>query len=432
MTSRRLAVRVLGHPAYRRFWIGMVVSTSGTWVRQLAASVFVLADTGSAAMVGLVNFFGFIPIPFVSLLAGHVVDRTSCRGVLVRTQAVAATISGAMAVTALTGHLTTPLVLAGVCVLGASYAFTKPASQAILPELVPAHLLTDAVAMQSLQFTLGLAIGPVVAALVLRWSGTAAALGLDAASFVVLLVAAAGLPSRAARPMTASGGARRSIGEGITFVLRRHALVVLLVGMVSSTIAIEVVKTLMPVFSVRSFGMSAGSAGLLIGAFGVGAAVGAVYAPDVRDLLGASASGTCLAALGTSVVAFSNVRLLAVAVALLVVAGVAFQAGTVFMTSQFFEVVPEQLRGRVFAIHSLSFLGVSPFAAAASGFLAEAVGVRFSGSVTGGCALVGGAALLAHGARRGAPGAGPEEQPSAADHDVDEGGATLPDGAERR
>lgn len=400
----------------------MVISTSGTWVRQLAASVFVLSETDSAAMVGLVNFFGFIPIPFVSLLAGHVVDRTSCRAVLVCTQAAAATISGTMALLAATGHLSTPVVLAGVCTLGASYAFTKPASQAILPDLVPAGMLTDAVAMQSLQFTLGLAIGPVVAALVLRWSGTAAALALDAASFVVLLAVSAGLPHREAAATRPSIGARRSIGEGIAFVLHRRVLVVLLLGMVSSTIAIEVVKTLMPVFSVRSFEMSPGSAGLLIGAFGLGAAVGAVYAPDIRARLGATSSAACLAILGTSVVTFSNVDVLVVAVVLLVTAGVAFQAGTVFMTAQFFDVVPERLRGRVFAIHSLSFLGVSPFAAAASGFLAEAVGVRFSGSVTGGCALVGGAALFA---RRGRP-------RSAADHDIDEGGASLADGAEGR
>jgi MFS family permease len=387
-------LRVLRHRRFRALWLGVTVSAGGTWLRQLAASVLMLEQTGSAAMVGLLNFTAFLPLVFLSVVGGHAVDQLSSRTVLIRAQALSAAISAGLAVAALAGRASPPVLLAGVGLLGASYAFTKPAAQALIPGLVPRQALAEAIAVNSLAFTLGLAVGPAVGSVVLRLAGPAAAFALDAVSFLPLLVIAVGLPRSARRR---GGSAGRSIAEAFRFVARRRMLLVLLSAMACSTVAIEVVKTLMPVFVHQRLGLLPASAGLLIGVFGLGSLVGAVLAPWLERRLGPVTLTTSSAVLGVAVVAFANLRAALLGVGLLLFAGMAFMVATVLITAAFFRVVPEALRGRVFAIHALSFLGVSPFAALVSGALAEAVGVRLAVTITGCFALLGALIVGQHG-----------------------------------
>lgn len=390
----QLPFYVLRYPAYRRIWIGITASASGTWLRQLTASVLILDMTGSAALVGLVNVMGFLPILFLTLLGGRAVDRTSSRTVLIASQLFSGTASLVLAVLAFLDLAHTGVLLVAVFLIGAGYAFTKPATQALLPELVPPHALSDAVSVHSLQFTLGLAIGPVLAGVVLGTLGPGAAFTLDALSFFVLLAAAWSLPERPNATPPDGERARASISQAFHFVARRRLLVVLLVAMSCNTVAIEVVKTLMPVFAVRSFDLQAASAGLLIGVFGIGSLIGAAVGPRLEATWGVRAGIGGLVLLGVTVLAFSNLTIVLLGAALLLASGVGFMVANVVITSTFFRSVPAGMRGRVFSIHALSFLGISPVAALASGALAEGFGVSMSGTVTGAFALLGAGVLL--------------------------------------
>jgi MFS family permease len=353
-----------------------------------------LDQTGSAFMVGLLNFAAFFPMLVLGLVGGHYVDRWSSRRVLLVSQVASALISLALAGAAFAGQASPVVLLCAVAAQGVSYAFAKPATQAAIPALVPRTDLAPAIAMNSLAFTLGLAIGPVVAAVVLRTSGPGTAFVLDAFSYLILVFAALGLPVRdPGDGSTADGGLWRGIRDGLRFVASDHVLRVILFGMAMSTVAIEFVKTLMPVFSV-SLGRPPEFAGVLVGLFGVGSLVGATVAPVLDRAAASIGVSVSLAVLSMAGLVFSSVSRIAATVPLLLLAGISFMTATVLMTAAFFRRVPPPLRGRALAIHSLSFLGVSPFAALASGVLAQVWGVRTAIAITSAFALVGAAAFV--------------------------------------
>jgi MFS family permease len=400
---------VLHHREFRHLWVGLTTSTSGTALRTLSASILIYRETGSAAWVGAVNFMAFLPIVFLSLPGGYVVDRRGSRTVLIWAQVLSIAASASLAAAAAL-HRATPILLCTImAVIGCCYSFTKPAAQALLPTLVPDGELTDAIAVNGLQFTLGLVFGPLAASVVLTFFGFAVAFSIDTVSFVILLMVSTSLQDVVTN-RTAGERPWKSIGEALRFVARQPVMPTLLVGIVCGTAAIEVVKTLMPVFAVRSFHVPTTAAGFLIAFFGLGTLVGVLLVSRLEARFGTAAvSVMALGVLGSSVVVFSRTRSVASAIPLLFVAGIGHMVGFSALTSMVFRIVPEPLRGRVLAVHALSFLGVSPFTALAAGFLAASAGVATAGTVMGGVGLIG-AVVLGVRARRfaqtlGSPGA---------------------------
>jgi len=387
--------RVFRYADFRRLWVGLTISASGTTLRNLSASILIYQQTRSAAWVGLLNFLGFLPLVFLSLVGGAAVDRRGSRRILVAAQVASIVIAAALAASA-AAHLATPVVLCGALfLLGCAYSFTKPAAQAMIPALVPAQALTNAIAVNGLQFTLGLVLGPVTASVLLTLVGFPLAFLLDGITFGVLLLAALRLPDeRRTVPGPADLTGRQGIGEAIRFVRRDALLLALLGGIVCGTAAIEVVKSLMPVFAVTSMHRAATASGFLVGAFGLGTLLGVVALGSVRCRVGLKGSiALGLAVLGGAMMSFSMTPILWVAVPLLTLAGAGHMLSFTVMTSTVFQLVPKQLRGRVLAIHALSFLGVSPFTALGAGLLAAAAGVRVAGVLAGAVGLAGAAVL---------------------------------------
>ncbi|MGI8516215.1 MAG: MFS transporter [Acidimicrobiia bacterium] len=382
--------RVMGWPHFRMLWLGLTASNIGTWLRQIAVSVLVFDSTGSPFLVGLTNVFGFVPVLLLTLLGGRTVDRTSSRAVLIGAQSFSMCISATLAILAILDLTPLPVLFGAVFLLGSSYAFTKPAAQALLPQLVPPDALADAVAVNGLQFTLGLTFGPAVATLVIKSFGMPAAFAVDAATFGLLLLAAVRLP--ASRPAESRG----SVSSALKFVARKRVLLVLLTTIAASTIAIEIAKTLMPIFVVSSFGLDSANAGYLIAVFGVGTLVGSIIAPRLGARLGVTAAVLGLLTLGITVIAFSNTEHLAMAIPMLFGAGVSNLLSFTVITEMFFRLVPVQMRGRVFAVHALSFLGITPIAAFFSGAVAEAAGVPAAGSITGAFAFLAAFVLIGY------------------------------------
>jgi Na+/melibiose symporter-like transporter len=395
-SSLLAAFRVLRHRQFRRLWIGLVVSTSGTFVRILAASILIFQQTGSAAWVGVLNFLGFLPIVFLSLPGGHVVDRRGSKAVLVGAQAFSMMVSSGLAAAAAFQRATPAVLCAGVFLLGCSYSFTKPAAQSLFPALVPADSLTEAIGVNGLQFTLGMVFGPVTASLLLESLGFTAAFAIDASTFVVLLLIALSLPDvRPPEDQRSRKGTWESIGEAVRFVTGNRVLLSLLFGIVTGTAGLEMVKTLMPVFVVEALHLRASTSGYFVGIFGTGTLLGVAAVPAVLGWLGARRTVFVgLVLLGGATLAFSLLRGGWPSSPLLVLAGAGHMMSFTVMSSAFFRLVPEGLRGRVLAIHALSFLGVSPFTALAAGALAGAGGVALSGAVFA-LAPVAGAALFA-------------------------------------
>jgi MFS family permease len=398
MTRRRElpdALRALRHRNYRLFFFGQLVSLSGTWMQSVAQSWLAYRLTGSAAMLGLVGFAGQIPALLFSPAGGLVADRFDRRRVLVATQASAMALAFALAALTLAGRISIHGILALAALSGVVNAFDIPTRQAFAADMVGKDDLVNAIALNSSVFNGARVAGPAAAGLLVAAIGEGWCFFWNGVSYVAVI---AGLLAMrlARRPRPGRHPpALQSLREGFDFVRdnRPVAALLLLLGLVSLTGMPY--SVLMPVFADEILGGGARTLGLLMGATGCGALLGAAALAtrkSVRGLGGfvaVSAGG-----LGVALVAFAFSRDFALSVALLVPVGFFMMSEMASSNTLIQSLTPDALRGRVIALYAMMFMGMAPLGALAAGFAAARIGAPAT-VAAGGAVCIAGALLFA-------------------------------------
>ncbi len=371
-SSRRSSLRALRHRDFALFFTGNLVSNCGTWFQNIALALLVYRLTHSSFWVGAVNFAQFVGIVLLAPWAGPAADRMDRRVLIVATQIGATMVSAVLATVIAVGWGTLTVVLLLALALGFTTAFATPAMQAILPALVPRVDLGAAVAMNSVTFNLARAVGPVAGALVVARLGIPWAVGLNAASYLIL--AAVMLVVHPA-PQAAKNGKRPRLRDSFRMVREHGFLGVLLLTVAAVSLTIDPVSTVTPAFAARIFHHPDTWAGYLIGAFGAGAVIASVV-PLKEKGRPEGRIAAMLAILAAGMIAFGLVPSLAVAFFLLAAAGFGYLIGQTGATTQLQLEVSDEERGRVMALWSIAFLGSRPFASLIDGGLASALGPR--------------------------------------------------------
>ena len=370
------ALRLIRNRNFGPYFIGNASSASGTWFQNLAASLLVYRLTGSAFLLGVLNFCNFVPVLLLAPWAGSAADRFDRKRLLLATQLGSAVVSAALAALAWAGLASVSVVIACAVVLGIGSAFAAPVSQALIGDLVPRAELGSAVALNSMTYNLARAVGPVLASIAVNTIGIPAAIGINAGSYLVLAVALL-VVHPAPRRLAQKGEAR--LRESIRIVLDEPRLLAFLLIVTAVGFASDPVNTLSPAFA-EAFGRPDTDAGYLIGAFGGGAVLAAF-------LVAGRVTGTrrrmavTLTLLGAGMVAYSLVPWLSLGMVFLVVAGFGYLASNTAATSRLTLDVEEHHRGRIMALWSVAFLGFRPIASLADGAIAGAFGVRTAGVV---------------------------------------------------
>src|SRR5207248_4939744 len=230
--------RALRNPNYRLYWLGQLVSLTGTWMQRIAQSWLVLQLTHSPLALGTVTTVQFTPILLFSLFGGVLADRAPKRRLLVCTQTVMALQALAFAVLIASGQIRLFEVYILAAVLGVANALDNPTRQAFVVELVGKEDLPNAVALNSTLFNTSRIAGPAVGGVLIATIGLAGCFYLNALSFLAVI---GGLllmdPARffAGRP-SRRGNVARQIGEGLRYAVTTPdiALVVLLMGVLGT------------------------------------------------------------------------------------------------------------------------------------------------------------------------------------------------------
>src|SRR5947209_9145694 len=189
--------RLLGQANFGPYFAGNLRSNCGTWFQNIAPAILVFRLTHSTFLVGVVNFAQFAGVFLLASWAGRAADRFDRRRLLVVTQLCALAVALAMAALVRAGLATAPVVIVLAFALGLTIAFAIPALQALVPLLVEPHDLPGAIALNSITFNLARAVGPVLAAVVIRTLGITWAFALNGVSFLALIVALAFIRPRA-------------------------------------------------------------------------------------------------------------------------------------------------------------------------------------------------------------------------------------------
>jgi MFS family permease len=399
------AMRLIGNRNFGPYFVGNAASASGTWFQNLAASLYVYEATHSPFLLGVLQFCNFVPVLLLAPWGGSAADRFDRKRLLLVTQVVATLVSGTLAAFAWEGHVSVGLVIGCAVCLGVASAFSAPASQALIGDLVPRAELQSAVALNSMTYNLARAIGPALAGLSVDRLGYAPTFAINAGSYLLLGLGLLVVTPRA-RTLATRGQAR--LRESFRIVRRQPELAAFLLIVTAVGFASDPVNTESPAFA-HAFGFGHDHlrlwSGLIVGAFGAGA-IGAALLLAGRVAGSRRRMTITLAVVAAGIVGFSLSPSVWVGFVFLAIAGFGYLASNTAATSRLMLGVADEQRGRIMALWSVAFLGLRPAASLLDGALAGTFGVRTAGVVLALPALAAAAAILVV-SYRPASGSGP-------------------------
>ncbi len=376
MTGR--ATEAFTYPEYLRFWIGALVSNSGSWMQRVTVP-FVLFDlTGSAAIVGLAGFLQLIPAAIMGPLGGSLADRFSRRRVLLVTQAGMAAVAIVLWATWAAGIRSTPLILLIISIQGIFGGLNIPSWQAFVSELVPREVLLNAVTLNSAQFNAARAVGPALGGVVLATLGPDAAFLINAISFTAVIGA---LLSIRGRPAASATSTRpkilREFGGTFRYVRARPGISVCVKAVMTIAFFGGPLFALLVVFKDEVFFISDTQYGFLGAALGTGAVLGApLIAGRGRSVRRSRLTTGALLAYGASVLAFALSPTFVVALVALLIAGAAYLAIASTLNTAVQLQVDEDMRGKVLSLYVMGLTIATPIGSLLQGWLVEVIGPR--------------------------------------------------------
>jgi MFS family permease len=382
-------VRILRSRNFGPYFVGNAASASGTWFQNLAASILVYRLTHSPFLLGVLNFCQFVPVLALSPWAGTLADRVDRRRLVLAAQLAASALSAALAGLAWSGEVTEWVVIGFAAALGLALALSQPAQMALVASLVPREDVAQAIALNSVTFNVARAVGPTAAAGIIAWQGVAVAFAVNAGSYLVL---AAALLVVQPAPQVRAASAR--LRDAFALLRRNRTLVLYLLVVASVSAGSDPVNTESPALA-HAFGHSSAWAGTIVGAFGIGAVVGAfLFAGRIGSSTRRRMAFT-LALMAAGMAAFALVHWLPLAFLFLAVAGLGYLVSNTSATARIQLAVEEHERGRIMALWSIAFLGIRPLASLVDGAIADTAGVRVAAAAMAVPALAGAIAAAA-------------------------------------
>jgi MFS family permease len=366
---------------FAMFWSGAFVSNIGTWMETVAVGILVTEATDQAGWAGLVAAAGFAPGAVLGPIGGAMADRFARKRILILTTSVQTLLAAALFALALRGDPSPGLVTLIVFGGGCANAIGFPSYQSILPDLVPTEELVAAVGLSSAQWNLGRIIGPALAGLVIaaggdRW-GFAIAFGINAVSFLAVIVVVAVLTLPGSRAGARAVSIARSIGAGFSYAWREPGLRTIVVYMSVSSLLAAPFIALIPPMALKVLDAGKGGTSALVAAQGVGAVVTAVL---LGTLVERYTSRGVLAAVAVvlpiSLVAYALSPGIVAAVVLIFFVGALYLGALSSFTSIAQLRAPAELRGRVMSVLNVLLGSLYPIGAVVQGWLSDRIGQR--------------------------------------------------------
>lgn len=221
---------------YRLFFLGQVVSNTGTWMQRIAQDWLVLSLTGSSTAVGITTALQFLPMLLFGLYGGVLVDRLPKRPTLLVTQTLMALTGLALAVLTLSGDVEVWHVYLAAFAVGLATVVDNPARQSFVPDMVGPELLQNAVSLNSANFQSARLVGPAVAGLLITGVGTGWAFLANGLSFVAPIAALLLMRTRELNAVERAPRAKGQLREGLHYVAGRPELIwpIVLIGFIGT------------------------------------------------------------------------------------------------------------------------------------------------------------------------------------------------------
>ncbi|HVV41228.1 MAG TPA: MFS transporter [Nitrobacter sp.] len=379
----------LRHSAFRRIWLASLLSNLGLLIQGVGAAWAMTQMTSAADKVALVQTALMLPIMLIAMPAGAIADMYDRRIVALISLSIALTGATALAILFWLGAVTPEVLLAFCFIVGSGNALFGPAWQASVSEQVPLETLPSAVALNGISYNIARSFGPAIGGIIVAAAGAVAAFAANAVLYVPLFVVLIFWrrtvePSRLPREQL-----RRAIISGVRYISNSPPVRIVLVRTLVTGIAGGSVSALMPLVARDLLHGGAQTYGIMLGAFGMGAVIGALNIGEVRKRLsGEAAVRACALVVGAAIaiVAISHEPVLTAAA--LVVAGSMWMLAVALFNIGVQLSAPRWVAGRSLAAFQASIAGGIAIGSWGWGRLTDVVGVELA-------LLVSGAAMFA-------------------------------------
>ncbi|SNR82526.1 MFS transporter [Blastococcus mobilis] len=364
---------VFAQPGYRRLWAARTVSQWGDVVNTVALALLIYRLTGSGLGVSGVVAAEIAPVLLLAPFAGPLIDRWPRVRVMVASDLFRFVLAAGLAV----WHDAPAGVYAIAFGMSIGAVFFNPAASSVLPTLVPKE---DLVAANSGIWTAAvlsqIALAPL-AGLLVTGVGYGPAFAINAASYALSALLLRGLRVPSPPEHLERRRLLADAREGVRVLLRHRLLRALAAGQLLAALSAGATSALLVVLAEDHLGVTGSGYGLLIGAIGIGAALGPLALLRlIRQPRRPLFVFGPFALRGVVDLVLASVTALPVAVAALVAYGVGTSTGAVTFNSMLQAETPEQVRGRVFASMDVLWQGGRLVSLAAGGLLADQYGIQ--------------------------------------------------------
>ena len=384
----------LAKPRFRLYAAGHTVTVIGSWVQQVALAWLVFRLTQSIFLLGLTGFLLNIFFLLLGPVGGLAADRLPRLRLLIGIDLFLALCSALLAAMVAAGvdHIAAYLAIAAM--IGIANAFEMPVRQTLIRIIVEDRaVVTSALGVSAMVFNIGRMVGPAVAGLVLAYVSEAWCFAINAVCYggIIAALLAMRLPAEPPRRQAPSSAALQGVVASLSVLFAFPAVRYLLPTVVALGLFATPYVPLMPSVVAHFFDGRSSTVGALMSAAGVGAlAAGAylslqpTYGRQLRLMTAAPL------AVGLALGLFAWSRSLPLSMLLLGVLGAAALIGANSTNAMLQQSVPDEWRGRVIGIYSMSFAGTAPIGGLLAGWLADRIGLTVTLTVNGALILAAG------------------------------------------
>ena len=372
---------------YRLYYIGQIISTSGTFMQTVAQAWLVLKLTNSGTALGITSALQYVPILILGPYGGVIADRFSKRKILYFTQSISGILALILGTLVMTNTVQVWMVYILAFCLGLVNVFDNPTRQTFYIELVGSDNLRNAVTLYSTLVNLARIIGPAIAALIIAVFGLAPCFIINGISYVAVVIMLGMMNANELITTPPVPRAKGQIQEGFKYVISTPIIgSTLLMMALIGTLTYEFQVSL-PLIAQFTFHGNASSYALLTGSMGFGAALGGISFASRKGIHPNKViTASLLFGLAVLAAAFMP-SLLLTGLALVFVGISSINFSSIGNSMLQLESSP-QMRGRVMSFWSIAFLGSTTIGGPIVGWFAEVAGARWGLALGGLAALV--------------------------------------------
>jgi len=390
----KIVFRALKYRNFRLFYLGQIVSLTGTWMQQVALGWLVYQMTQSAFLLGIVGFLSQMPIFLISPFAGVISDRFNKRRILLLMQILFMLQALLLAALVLTENIAVWHIIALSLFAGIVNAVEIPARQSYIIQLIDKREdLLNAIALNSAMFNGTRFIGPSVAGILIALTGEGICFLVNGVSYAAPIAALLMMDIAFVRCEIADFNIIRELKEGLSYSFRHKIIKRILILLSLTSMMGTSFMVLLPAYAKDILQGGPHTLGFLMSAVGAGAVTGAIYLASrssigiLKTLIPLAAGVFGAGLIGLSVFHFSLLPyLLLFAIGLAMMMQVA-ASNTVLQTT-----ADDNKRGRVIGFFAVAVIGMSAIGSLLMGFLAGLIGMEAT-LLTGGLCCIAGAVV---------------------------------------